>query len=64
MSKPCDVKDRRTKLPCVSPVGELCYGRQYWDKARGVQPKQLRYMGDCPWIEQVREYWKRKGYGK
>lgn len=64
MSKPCDVESRWLKLPCLSPDGKTCYGRQYWDKARGLDPKSLRYMGECPWIERVRAYWREKGYGK
>jgi len=64
MAKPCDTKEYRDKLPCLSPDGKTCYGRQYWDRARGLDPKAIRHMGACPWIEQVREYWRKKGYGK
>lgn len=29
-----------------------------------MAPKLLRNMAECPWIEHVRDYWRRKGYGK
>lgn len=62
-SKPCDVKDRWPKLPCIAPGGELCYGRLCWDKKRDQRPRPIRYMTEgCPWIERVREHWRRKGY--
>jgi hypothetical protein len=64
MTKPCDTKEYRDRLPCLALDGKTCYGRQYWDRARGLDPKQISHMAECPWIEKVREYWRRKGYGK
>lgn len=60
--KPCDNRDWWLKLPCLAPGGKVCYGRQYWDCARGLDPKPLRNMRASPWIEDVRAYWRKKGY--
>jgi len=43
MAKPCDTKEYRDKLPCLSPDGKTCYGRQYWDRAPWAGSK-----GDSP----------------
>lgn len=62
-AKPCDTKEYRARLPCLAPGDDLCFGRVCWDRKRGAAPGKVRYMGECPWIEQVREYWRRKGFG-
>lgn len=59
-AKPCDVAEYRDKLPCCNPAGTECWGEVAWNKARGVKPKKLRYMGECPHIDRVREWWARQ----
>jgi hypothetical protein len=63
MTKPCDTKEYRDRLPCLAPGEGLCFGAQCWGRQCGVKPGKIRYMAECPWIEQVRAYWRRKGYG-
>ncbi len=63
-AKPCDKKELRKRLPCLAPGEGECFGDSCWDKKRDCKPGQIRNMSVCPWIEEVRAYWKRKGYGK
>lgn len=57
--KPCDKYG--DELPCRS--GDQCEGVVWWehrpfrDKER--QKYKLHAMRVCPWIEQVREFWKK-----
>lgn len=52
------------QLPCCSPDGRLCFGLHLWDGARGFQPRSTGAMGSCPWLKQVREWWKKNRSGK
>jgi hypothetical protein len=64
MPKPCDTKEFRDRLPCLAPGDDLCFGRVCWERKRGTEPGKVRYMAECPRVEQVRGYWRRKWYGK
>lgn len=63
MTKPCDTKECHARLPCLAPGEGLCFGRVCWERKRGDNPGKVRYMAECPWIERVREYWRKKGFG-
>jgi len=63
MRKPCEIKEYRDRLPCLAPGDNLCYGAVCWERKRGTKPGKVKYMGQCPWIERVREYWREKGHG-
>ena len=63
MSKPCDEKKFWDRLPCLAPGAGLCLGAACWNKDR-ARPVSIKAMAECPWIKQVRQYWRAKGYGK
>jgi|GEM_PF-3193779 len=56
--KPCDVKSARHLLPCLAPGDGECWGGQCWDKSED-KPRKTKYMTACPWLETVRDWWRK-----
>lgn len=62
--KPCDYREYRDRLPCLAPGEDRCFGALCWDQSRKSHQTRVRDMRECPWLDRVRAFWARKGYGK
>jgi len=67
MTKPCDT-EYAAQLPCCNDADWQCYGPIYFEHRpfRDKERKELQrnQMAECPWIEQVREWWRKYGRRK
>jgi hypothetical protein len=63
MSKPCDTQKYQKFLPCVDRRTGVCVGAMCWTRTKAKSEK-LSHLSSCPWIEHVRDYWAKRGYGR
>jgi hypothetical protein len=61
MPKPCEMY---SQIPCQHPISDICLGPAVWGRKKAwLCTTRVADLPACPYLDQVRAWWKRTNGG-